>query len=488
MPATFDTQARVVGALNALVALAAAVLTGYGLAEIARDRVTHGVALLVAAIIVRWLAGAARGRWAERVGTTVRNQWRQRLPEHFAVPRHERERSRADLATAIDQASDAPSLESLSSGARVAMLGLILVWWAGGWLSLAITVVLLAAAVPFYRRAGTRSEKMALEVQQRRAVLEARQLELLHHTPELRALGAVDYGADEIAAISEAEHTLAMRAIRVALESSLITEFLSGVSIGLVAMVVGFALLGGRTSLAHGLIAVLVTSEIFVNVRRYGVEFHRRENALRSVDILRAATGPVTNSATTAALDVVDLVTAASPTPVTVHIGVDDRVLVTGPSGSGKTTLLHTMIGWRAPVAGSVRRTESPVGYVSVESPLIEGTLRENLTIGVDIDDHILADHLNDLGLTGARFEDLDTFLLADSRGISTGERVRLILARALLAHPTLLVIDDIAGVLDVESRARVRSVLEGHPALCIVEATVDTPVLADFTNRIAVA
>jgi len=38
-----------------------------------------------------------------------------------------------------------------------------------------------------------------------------------------------------------------MRAIRVALESSLVTEFLSGVSIGLVAMVVGFALLGGES-------------------------------------------------------------------------------------------------------------------------------------------------------------------------------------------------------------------------------------------------
>jgi ATP-binding cassette, subfamily C, bacterial CydD len=93
----------------------------------------------------------------------------------------------------------------------------------------------------------------------------------------------VEYGANEIAAISDSEHAIAMRAIRVALESSLVTEFLSGVSIGLVAMVVGFALLGGRITLEHALIAVLVTSEIFTHVRRYGVEFHRREDSERSL-------------------------------------------------------------------------------------------------------------------------------------------------------------------------------------------------------------
>ena len=363
-------------------------------------------------------------------------------------------------------------LDSLATGARVAMLGLILLAWAGGWLSLAITVALLAAAVPLYRRAGNRSEKMALEVQSRRAVLEARQLELLHHAPELRALGAVQYGASEIAAISDAEHTVAMRAIRIALESSLITEFLSGVSIGLVAMVVGFSLLGGRTSLAHGLVAVLVTSEIFLNVRRYGVEFHRRENALLAEQTLRDATDLITNEPTGVTLEANSLVTAASSIPVTIQLADGARLLVSGPSGSGKTTLLHTFVGWRAPVSGVVHRTSSPVGYVSVESPLIEGSLRDNLTVGADIADSVLARQLAELGLTGSRFDDLDTMVLADSRGISTGERVRLILARALLTRPPLIVIDDIAGVLDVDSRALVRATLERNATLSIVEAT----------------
>ena len=277
---------------------------------------------------------------------------------------------------------------------------------------------------------------------------------MLHHTTELRALGAVDYGANEIAAISDSEHAIAIRAIRVALESSLVTEFLSGVSIGLVAMVVGFALLGGRVSLEHALIAVLVTSEIFTHVRRFGVEFHRREDAERSLTLLDdGVTSP--SGATTSLIDATDLVTAANERAFDVVLGPGQSLLVTGPSGSGKTTLLDTLLGWRDPTAGTVARTHAPIGHVSVESALLSGTLRDNLTLGGAMSDDDIRSRLSSLGLTGPRFDDLDTSLLADGRGLSTGEKVRVLLARALLARPALLVLDDVAGVLDDEARRR---------------------------------
>ena len=223
-----------------------------------------------------------------------------------------------------------------------------------------ITVALLAGAVPLYRRAGRRSEATAIDYQRRRAVLESRQLEILHHTTELRALGAVDYGANEIAAISDSEHAIAMRAIRVALGSSLVTEFLSGVSIGLVAMVVGFDLLGGRISLQHALIAVLVTSEIFSHVRRYGVEFHRREDSQRSLEVLDHVDASMTSSVEL--LEASDLVTAANERPISFTLTRGQSLLVTGPSGAGKTTLLDTLVGWRDPRSGSVARADAGSG------------------------------------------------------------------------------------------------------------------------------
>jgi ABC-type transport system involved in cytochrome bd biosynthesis fused ATPase/permease subunit len=439
---------------------------------------------LLAVLAVRWVLATLLSEWSEHAASRLRARWRATLVRHFTRPQPERDRGRGDLALAIEQASDDPMLNVLQASAVAVLAALAVLFWAGGWLSLLITVVLLVGAVPLYRRAGHRSEQSALDYQRRRAVLEGRQLELLHHTTELRALGAVEYGANEIAAISDSEHAIAMRAIRVTLESSLVTEFLSGVSIGLVAMVVGFALLGGRISLEHALIAVLVTSEIFTHVRRYGVEFHRREDSQRSLDVLdHVVAAPASTS--TELLGARDLVTAANERPITFTLVAGQSLLVTGASGVGKTTLLDTLVGWREPSAGAVSRADVRTGHVSVESSLVSGTLRDNLTLGQAVTDVEVLAQLASLGLRGPRFDDLDASLLADGRGISTGEKVRLVLARALLAHAEVLVLDDVAGVLDEDGRRLVREALDHHDAISVIEATVDTPLLLDVTFRI---
>ncbi len=480
--------ARLLGAASAIVGLVAATLLAVALTDLAQRRLAAGLWLLAVIVAVRWSSSTLAGLWGEHAGDVIRDQWRRALPTHFTRPRSERERGRGDLALAIERVADEPTLDLLAASAGVALLGLGVLWWAGGWLSLAITIGLLALAVPLYQRAGRRSEAVSHEYVERRALLASRQLELLHHTPELRALGAVGFGADEIAAISDSEHLVALRAIRVALESSLVTEFLSGVSIGLVAMVAGFALLGARTTLTHALIAVLVTSELFLHVRRYGVEFHRRENATASLNLLATSLTTASRFVGDALIVATDLVTQASPASVNLRVQFGDRVLVTGPSGSGKTTLLQTLVDWRSPVRGEVRRTSSAIGYVSAESALVSGTLRENLMVGGELDDDVMRVCLGSLGLVGTRFGNLDTVLLADGRGFSTGERVRLVLARALLADAALLVLDDVAGVLDEVARGRVRDVLEQRRDVAVIEATVDRPLLNSFGQHVVVA
>jgi ABC-type transport system involved in cytochrome bd biosynthesis fused ATPase/permease subunit len=161
---------------------------------------------------------------------------------------------------------------------------------------------------------------------------------------------------------------------------------------------------------------------------------------------------------------------------------------VTGASGVGKTTLLQTLVGWRRARSGDVWRTSAPIGYVGVDGALVSGTLRENLSLAVTRRDEDLFARLSALGLDGARFADLDAPLYEDGRGLSTGERVRVLLARALVAEAPLLVLDDVAGVLDEESRDVVRRVLSNLEGVAIVEATVDTPILFDVNQRIDLA
>ena len=481
----FKATARLLGAGQALISLACSLALALGLSHLAQRHVSAGLWLVLIALTVRSLTSLALGQWHEHASAAIRRHWRTLLPQRLTRPRPEGERGRGDLALAIEQAADEPFLVQLETSALVSLAGLIILEWAGGWLALVVTVALLVLAAPLYRRAGRRSEAMAAQYRERRALLEQRQLELLYHTSELRALGAVDYGANEIAAISDSEHAIAIRAIRVALGSSLVTEFLSGVSIGLVAMVVGFALLGGRISLAHALIAVLITSEVFSGVRRFGVEFHRREDAERSIALLDDSTTAAATSTTNDVLVATDVETEFNSDAVTFTLRTGEQLLVTGPSGSGKTTLLQTLLSWRAPRRGDVARAPGVIGHVSVESSLLSGTLRENITLGADVDDTNVADTLTALGLTGPRFSDLDTTLLVDGGGISTGERVRLVLARCLVARPTLLVLDDIAGVLDANARTLVHDVLRRYPQMAMVEATVDTPLLSGAEHRI---
>jgi ABC-type transport system involved in cytochrome bd biosynthesis fused ATPase/permease subunit len=483
---TYLLSARLLGITSSAASISLAVLSAVALSDLAHREITRGLVLLLLALLLRGTLAVGLDEWGDLTAARLRARWRRNLVGHFMTPRRGGERARGDLALAVDHASQAPSLERLRASAAVSLLGVIVVFVAAGWLPLVITLALLASAAPFYQRAGRRSEMMAAEFQRRRATLEERQLEVLQHAPELRALGAVTYGANEIAAISESEHSLALRAIRVALESSLVTEFLSGVSIGLVAMVVGFGLLGGRITLVRALVAVLVTSELFVQVRRFGVEFHRRDDAQRA---LTALVEPANSNPTLSGDEFLiadGLVTDACSDEITLRVHAGDHLLVTGPSGSGKTTLLHSLLGWRDVRAGEVGRSGVPMGYVDAESMLFSGTLRENLTVGVEVPDDLIREQLHSLGLVGPRFEDLDSELLSDGRGMSSGERVRLLLARALLAHVPLLILDDVAGVLDEEARQCVRTTLSSVPGLAVLEATVDTPLLERPTHQVA--
>ena len=98
-----------------------------------------------------------------------------------------------------------------------------------------------------------------------------------------------------------------------------------------------------------------------------------------------------------------------------------------------------------------------------------------------------MAQLLSDLGLDENRFGDLDGLLLADGRGISSGEQVRLVLARTLLADPQLVLLDDIAGLLDAASKQNVQNVLARYSNIAIIEATVDNPILTNPSDRFEV-
>jgi ATP-binding cassette subfamily B protein len=175
-----------------------------------------------------------------------------------------------------------------------------------------------------------------------------------------------------------------------------------------------------------------------------------------------------------------------------------ETLAVVGATGSGKTTLLSLVPRLRDVTSGrvtldgvdvrdltleSLRRN---VGVAFEDATLFSASVRENITLGrPDASDDDIEEAL-DIAQAGFVRElpwGLDTRVGEQGLTLSGGQRQRLALARAVLGHPPLLVLDDPLSALDVHTEALVedalRHVLAGTTAI-VVAHRPSTVLLAD--------
>ena len=160
------------------------------------------------------------------------------------------------------------------------------------------------------------------------------------------------------------------------------------------------------------------------------------------------------------------------------HIAQGERVAIIGPVGSGKTTLLKMMAGLFPPQQGTVHidgldmghvaedALRRHIGYLGQEFRLVNGSLREQLTLGLgDPGDDALIQAATATGLDRlitAHPKGLDLPISEGGRGLSGGQRALTGLTRLLLARPRVWLLDEPTAALDQEAEEQALSALFG--------------------------
>ncbi|MBU4529685.1 MAG: thiol reductant ABC exporter subunit CydD [Hoeflea sp.] len=345
---------------------------------------------------------------------------------------------------------------------------------------------------------------------------------LIERLSALTDIRLLDAGPAVISGFADSADRLrekTMSVLRIAFLSSTVLELFAAIGVAMVAVYVGFTLLGAiefggysaALSPAAGIFLLLLAPDFYQPLRDLSAAWHDKAAALAVAGELAAwrsephpeLLGRGAKAEKLAGVAQIELrnVTAHPGShlirypDITIRAG--ETVALTGPSGAGKTTLLRLLAGLSTPDEGLISVAGQPLdgetadawraglGWMPQASHFLNTSVAQNISLGQtgDLDGALRAAAVEDVvaALPGGK----QAHLGETGGGLSGGEARRITLARAIFAGPDVLLADEPTADLDATTAEAVMTGLAAFAGngRTLIVATHD-PVLAARMDR----
>lgn len=297
---------------------------------------------------------------------------------------------------------------------------------------------------------------------------------------DIRLLGARDTVAEGFARQAGDLRHRTMAVLRVAFLSSTVLELFSAIGVAMLAVYVGFTLLGtisfgawgGGLSTQAGIFVLLLGPEFYQPLRDLAAAWHDKAAAdavagelatweATEAPVLMGQGGPAARLPGAANMSLTGCVLPGGTPLADIEIKAGEAVALIGPSGAGKTSTLRVMAGLLRPEAGQVSVAgqeltqetadgwRARIGWMPQAPHFLNASLRQNVTMGHGGDPVGALRQAAVADVVAALPQGLNTRLGETGGGLSGGEARRVTLARAIHGNPDVILADEPTADLD---------------------------------------
>jgi ATP-binding cassette subfamily C protein CydD len=343
-------------------------------------------------------------------------------------------------------------------------------------------------------------------------------IERLSALVDIRLLGARDSVLSEFEMQAQGLRHRTMAVLRVAFLSSTVLELFAAIGVAMVAVYVGFSLLGTihfgswgqQLTPQAGIMLLLFAPEFYQPLRDLATAWHDKASADAVLEelsewdrcetsLLMGTGAAAVRLAGPACVSMRGCVLYGDTALNDIDVESGETVALMGASGTGKTSTLRLIAGLQTPCAGSVTVAgqllnpqtadawRARIGWMPQSPHFLNASLRHNVTLGRDGDLDAALEQAAITDVVASLPQGLNTRLGEAGGGLSGGEARRLTLARAIHGQPDIILADEPTADLDAETAAAVTKGLLAQAAqgVTLIVATHDATLAAKMDRII---